>query len=110
MSTHKEVRGHEAISFQVGLSVLYHVVLYTGTAVRGTQGWGCGHVGVISGVREPTVSSVPSAACLVVRSWVTCPVHGHGRVRAAGLGASLESSPEWPRRLLLELFYGMTTF
>ena len=56
------------------------------------------HVG---GVREPTVSSVPSAACLVVRSRVTCPVHGHGRVRAAGLGASLESSPGWHRRLLL---------
>ena len=52
-------------------------------------------------LREPTVSSVPSSACLVVRSRVACPVHGHGRVRAAGLGASLESSPEWPRRLLL---------
>jgi hypothetical protein len=49
------------------------------------------HVG---GVREPTVSSVPSAACLAVRSRVTCPVHGHGRVRAAGLGASLESSQD----------------
>ena len=56
------------------------------------------HVG---GVREPTVSSVPSAACLVVRSRVTCPVHGHGRVRAVGLGASLESSPGWHRRPLL---------
>ena len=56
------------------------------------------HVG---GVREPTVCSVPSAACLVVRSRVTCPDHGHGRVRAVGLGASLESSPGWHRRPLL---------
>ena len=24
-------------------------LLYTGSVVRGTQGWGCGHVGVVSG-------------------------------------------------------------
>ena len=40
----------ETCTFRFDLTdLLFQVVslLYTGTAVRGTQGWGCGHVGVV---------------------------------------------------------------